>query len=172
LRTNSFKVAIILLATSLVSACGYQLKGSHTSKLDNVQIHLASSNPFGKFEKVLTRRLNFSGANTVELVGANYTIEIVSIESREKGVSRDATGRANEAILTTTLRFQLVDAKPDSSESDGDITLQVLEESASYAFDYRDPVARKNQQKETLKWLHQNLADRLIRRLERQISGL
>lgn len=170
LTASFIKVILVLIASGLVSACGYQLKGHHVSSLAGKKLYIASDNPFGKFEKALKRRLNATGARLTVGENSAFSVNLLAIESMEQGVSRDATGRASEAILTTSLKFQVI--KLNTSPSDEAVTIQELTESTNYAFSYRDPVARKNQKKEAQDWLHQKLIERLVRRLERQITVL
>ncbi len=171
-QLSSLKAVIILAFGLLLSACGYHLQGTGVTGLDGVSLALVSDNPYGDFEKKFTRRLRASG---VELKQANdnsdavlWQLELLSVKSTEQGVSRDETGRASEAVLITDLVFRLTKAGQDNSEEKP----QKIQESASYVFDYRDPVTKKNQQREAQRWLNQKLADRLLRRLERQIQVL
>lgn len=170
------RIFLTLALISLVSGCGYHLKGHGESSLQGVNFLILSENPYGEFEKALAQRMRASGVNinesssqaSLKHSSAAWTVEIVSFDTTEQGISRDATGRAGEAILTAKLSFRLW----ASQNSAKDALLQSVDESANYIFDYRNPVAKKNQQRETKRFLQQQIAERLLRRLERQIQSL
>ncbi len=170
MQTKLIKCLLILTTSFLLSACGYQLKGTGQSSLNSVAVALQSNNIYGTFEKQLLRRLKAQQANVVAGEQADYQLEVLEINDSEQGVSRDATGRANEAILTVEVKFRWINLKPAVSQQEQSLEPAILTiaQSAPYVFDYRDPVARKNQQRETKLWLYQQVSEQVVHYIERK----
>ena len=159
-----------MITISLLSACGYQLKGTTRSTIAGAKIHLQSANPYGKFEKTLSKRLKLAGIELSRFDDAASQLHLLDVSTNEQGVSRDASGRASESVITMRLSFQVVSLSETAKAGALADQIQSIEESTNYTFDYRDPVARKNQRIEAEKWLSEKLAERMLSRLERQIA--
>ena len=179
---------------SLLSACGYHLRGSQASTLAGTTIALVSKQPNGEFEKILQKKLKSAGVQPVvsgkdvsgkdvsgkEVFGSGisgqspqFSLEITELDIRFQGVSRDRSGRANEQIVSARLSYLWLPlADKDNGEGSPDspreiIEPQLLNVSANYVQDYRNPIGEETQKKETRRLLFEKLSRQLVQRLTR-----
>jgi len=105
-----FKNTFLLFTLLLVSACGYQLRGSLDLPEGLKSIYLQDAS--GQLRNAFNRALR---STDVELAARSEDAGIVVIVSREKMnrrvVSVSSTGRANEFELYYILDFILLDAE-------------------------------------------------------------
>ena len=161
---------------SLLSACGYHLRGGEASILAGARIALESKQPNGEFEKQLTKRLKRAGAQ-LDFSGqpAQFSLEIIDLEITFQGVSRDQSGRANEQIVSARLSYLWLalsdndNANANASPGPGrEISEpQTLTVSANYVQDYINPIGEETQKKQTRRLLLEKLSQQLVQRLQR-----
>lgn len=152
------RICIVLLA-ALLSACGFQLRG--TSNFVFKRLYIASSNAQMKAE--LTRMVRYGSHSVVvdDPKAADARLEILSIAQNRTAVSLDPLGQASEYELTSVTAFRLVDAQGRELIPRSEIRLtrdlpyndaQVQAGDAEAALLYRDMV--------------HDTVDHLVRRLE------
>ena len=172
----------------VISACGFQLRGAGNHSLSGSQIYITQEEDldgdkdYRNFNKELKRNLIQAGAefasNPVSDVVQSNVVElnIVNLEFSSQGVSRDATGRANEHEVTLRLEYALpiqlssqendINVTKDNEGVDLEISIFSLSVAASYYQDYRNSTAGRVQKTDTHKLLITQLTQRLIRQLE------
>ena len=180
----------------MISACGFQLRGTGTHSLSGTHLYLNqnenldSDNNLGDFKKAFRRGLKQSGVELVNNASVELSIvefNIVNLDLTSQGVSRDATGRANEHQVTLRLDYQLpnliskhakaqVDQNASSasnavSAEDVEPKIYSISVAATYYQDYRNPIAGRVQKNETQKSLISQLTQRLIRQLEFKLKN-
>lgn len=172
---------------SLLSACGYHLRGSQESTLVGTPVALVSKQPNGEFEKILQKKLKSAGvqllvsgkkvsrkevfSSGISGQSPQFSLEITELDIRFQGVSRDRSGRANEQIVSARLSYlwlPLLGKENGEASSDSlreIIEPQILTVSANYVQDYRNPIGEETQKKETRRLLFEKLSQQLVRRL-------
>jgi outer membrane lipopolysaccharide assembly protein LptE/RlpB len=172
----------------MISACGFQLRGTGNHSLSGTQIVLAQKEDlngdknYRSFEKELRRSLKQAGAELTintdsEMVKSNVlALNIVNLEFTSQGVSRDATGRANEHEVTLRLEYTLpiqqsnqeitINQTRDEDGLNLENSIFILSVTASYYQDYRNPAAGRVQKIDTKNALISDLTQRLIQQLE------
>lgn len=170
-----------LLAFSLcfvVSACGFQLRGTGVKSLKNHKISIVSESPYGEIERALKRSLRTSGANLISpsgedlqgslqnsQVAANEIFVVIQkVDIQQLGVSRDATGRANEVVLLAVLDYQISQQqntdKIEAKEKSGQLKVR-----RSYFQDYLNPVSEQTLRYDTRQQIFEELAARLANQI-------
>jgi len=148
----------------LLSACGFQLRGTNLANLNQQIIFLHSETPYGELEKILKRDLKAAGAVMAsDSERAQISLNLIRLEFDTQGVGRDSTGRANETLLNAELEFELVTAKMLLAEEV--ITPRLLKARRSYYQDYRNPVSEQNLQRQAREEIINELASRLARQV-------
>jgi len=107
------RILLPLLATSLLAACGFQLRQAPTFAFKTIYIGTAPSSALGK---ELKRDIAANGAVTVveTPVAAQVVLDVIN-EQREKiVVGLNASGQVREFELRIRLRFRL--RTPDGKE--------------------------------------------------------
>ena len=184
-RISVIKFIILLSLSLFICACGFQLRGAGNHNLSDVKIYLSQNEKldtkkaFRSFLKEFKRSLKQTSAELVSNPDAGSDqLNIVEFKFTSQGVSRDATGRANEHEVTLRLDYQLNDqikqVVNDSANVDNletELSVQSLSVTTSYYQDYRNPTAGRVQKNETHQMLISQLTQRLIRQLEFQLKN-
>ena len=121
---KKFKSLILFtFMTASISSCGYQLRGSiDIDGLENVNIIAGNSN----ITRILEQKL--SKYKKDDLNESEYpTIKVLSIESKTRKLSVNASGRVDEYEINKNLKYQLI-------YSEKNIITGTLKASASYDF--------------------------------------
>jgi LPS-assembly lipoprotein len=115
---------VIGLAVAL-SACGFQLRGTGTTKIALTDISLTARDAYGYTIKELTRSLEQSGVKVH--AGAPYQLNLVNEAETQRATSYASTSRTSDYELTTKVDYQLIGHEKrvllqDSAEVNGEIT--------------------------------------------------
>ncbi len=175
-----FKIIVIGFLCIAVSACGFQLRGvSDTAGekgLTHLQVILKTDSPYGELEKILKRQLAESGSLLVDTInqaepaipGRLVVLQLHQLEFSEQGVSRDASGRANEIRVIGILSYSLTSGSETSSEEQpSEIKPSQLKVARSYYQDFRNPIGHQNQMRTTRTEIYQELSRRVLQRISR-----
>ncbi|MDH5434630.1 MAG: hypothetical protein OEY19_11850 [Gammaproteobacteria bacterium] len=189
MQIKKIKIVISLLIISLASGCGFQLRGSGDALLAGKKIMIESKLADRQLKKILTRRLQVSGAEVLKgMVDTSETVIVVSLEKLDetsRGSLRDVLGQANEHELTLTLMYQINKVKPqvntqihddmntpeqDKNEVSGksEKALEKLSVNSSFYQNANQPVGFVAQQNQTRQTLLEKLANHLVTQLAYQ----
>ena len=138
--------ALVLLTTTLMSACGFHLRDSATLPFKSIYMTFATNSPLG----VELRRNILASGSTVVLPteqGAEATLQVLN-DTREKVyLILNSQGRASEYVLYYKLTFRVLDVNKKELLAPTLITLkrdisynssQELSEAAEEVLLYRD----------------------------------
>lgn len=107
----------ILLAvmTSLLSACGFQLRGTGengaTIPDEWRDMHLITGNPNGEFSREVQTRFAANGVNWKNRENANFLLVLGPERFSQRNLSLNAEARAAEFELTMRASFSVTDAE-------------------------------------------------------------
>lgn len=156
------KIRILLLmmvACSLITACGFQLRGAGT-ELDGAKVWLLSKTPNSNFERTLKQRLASQGAQLVE--AAEYSemqLAVIGYDTEKRTVARDSFGRASELELIFNLKYQLL---TPSMVTEGEPETQTLSSRREYAYQRTLESGQVNEQQRLIDDMHQDVINRLL----------
>jgi LPS-assembly lipoprotein len=89
----------------LLSACGFQLRGTGENQLSIKELDLSARDAYGKTVVKLRQVLEGSGVKLY--VGAPYKLVIVDEQETQRSASSAGSGRAAEYSLTSTLNYEI-----------------------------------------------------------------
>ncbi|RMQ51327.1 LPS-assembly lipoprotein LptE [Pseudomonas cichorii] len=89
----------------LLSACGFQLRGTGTNELAIKELDLSARNQYGETVTQLNRTLTNSGVKIY--TGAQYKLILTSEAETQRTASYAGSGRSAEIQLSTTLNYEM-----------------------------------------------------------------
>jgi LPS-assembly lipoprotein len=89
----------------MLSACGFQLRGTGTNELTIKELDVKARNAYGETLTQLSRTLTASGVKVYN--GAQYKLVLVSEQEDQRSIGFSGSGRASEYQLTTTLKYEI-----------------------------------------------------------------
>ncbi len=97
-------LAVVGLAL-LLSACGFQLRGTGTTSFALQELSLQARDSYGETVQALEELLQNSGVRITP--GARYTLDLVREQSRQRTASYTTAARTAEYELTQILDYQI-----------------------------------------------------------------
>lgn len=97
-------LAILGLAT-LLSACGFQLRGTQVADFALQEIELQARDSYSETARQLEQLLENSGVNVHP--GAPFTLDLVNEQTQRRAASYTSAARTAEYQLTTELTYQI-----------------------------------------------------------------
>ena len=152
---------ILLVAfCSMLSACGFQLRGHASLPFETIYISFPVGHPIGTDLK----RLIKAGTNTRvvdKAKGAETTLEIISVVNDKQIMSVSGGGRVREFELRYRVSFRLSDAKGAALIPTNEIALRRI-------LPYTDAqvVAKEGEEAMLVKEMQNDSAQQILRRLE------
>jgi len=89
----------------LLSACGFQLRGTGTTELTIKELDVSARNAYGETVIDLRKLLENSGVKVY--TGAPYKLVLVNEQETQRNLSYASAGRASDVELNTTLNFEI-----------------------------------------------------------------
>jgi len=148
---------------SLLSACGFQLRGSGGSALPEswYDMYLVTGNPNSELSREIESSLAANGVNWVAQKKANYLIKVGAESFTQRNLSLNAQARAADFELTLSTYFTVVD--PQGKEIIEKSQLSVLRQMEN---DPRNVVGKA----EETRILRSEMRSELVRKIIRRIA--
>ncbi|MGH8346834.1 MAG: LPS assembly lipoprotein LptE, partial [Pseudomonas sp.] len=89
----------------LLSACGFQLRGTGTDELAIKELDLSARNAYGETVTQLRKALEGSGVKVYN--GAPYKLALTNEQESQRILSYAGAGRAGEYQVTTVLNYDI-----------------------------------------------------------------
>ncbi|AZF02106.1 LPS-assembly lipoprotein RlpB precursor (Rare lipoprotein B) [Pseudomonas orientalis] len=89
----------------LLSACGFQLRGTGTNELSLKELDVSARNAYGETVTQLRQSLENSGVHVY--TGATYKLNLVDERETQRNISYASAGRASDIELATTVSFEI-----------------------------------------------------------------
>ncbi|AZE86023.1 LPS-assembly lipoprotein RlpB precursor (Rare lipoprotein B) [Pseudomonas orientalis] len=89
----------------LLSACGFQLRGTGTNELSLKELDVSARNAYGETVTQLRQSLENSGVHVYS--GATYKLNLVDERETQRNISYASAGRASDIELATTVDFEI-----------------------------------------------------------------
>jgi len=145
----------------LLSACGFQLRGTGTTELAIKELDLSARNAFGETVTQLRQVLQSSGVNVH--VGAPYKLVLADEQESQRILSYAGAGRTGEYQVTTVLSYDI------RSASDLPLLSDKLEVQKVFIHDGNNLVGSDQEATDARKEMRRELVQRMVLRLQ-QIS--
>jgi len=112
-KSRQITYVLVLGLLSLLSACGFQLRGSGGTNLPESwrNMHLITGNPNGELSRELQSTFSANGVTWVDKQEANYAIKLGPEQFKQRNLSLNAAARAAEFELTLSTNFSVLDSQ-------------------------------------------------------------
>lgn len=151
----------LLLAASLCSACGFQLRDQATLPPEMARTQMVVDDPYSTLARRLRVMLERSGVQFVEDGQATAILEIPGNRVVTEVLTIADNARVREYRVTHTVEFRLTDASGKEL-----IGLQTLRQSREISFDEQKILASSREQEYLREDLAETLARLMVARLE------
>jgi len=147
---------VIGLAT-LLSACGFQLRGSGDMAFGLSELNLTARDAYGPLVKDLRQTLLNSGVNVHP--GAQYTVDLVSESRKDRTVSYTGTARSAEYETKLEVAYELRGAKNTL------LLTNTVDAQNTYVNDENNLIGSEQEAKQLDKELRASVVNQLAQRL-------
>ena len=151
------KFMCLILATLLISGCGFKLRGAidipESSRL--VALTLKSGTP-APFEQALKRALNQQGIALLET--APFTLAITQVQENRRSITLDAKANVDEYELLVLVRFEVLNTEGESVS--GPLVARI---ERIYDYDADAATASYSLEKEIRSEMWQSISQRVVR---------
>lgn len=162
MQKTSLKISIVFLSLSLLSACGFQLRGYSSSDAPPAFSSLKLDCPSTQaWQLCQTLRQQFAlSAITID-EDARYLLTVSPIQQETRTLSLQKNATASEYGLSSTVNYQLIDQQSDSIVSDHDIVVR-----NSYRHQSSALLAKERERNELQTELSQQIAMEVFRQID------
>jgi len=142
----------------LLSACGFQLRGTGTTELAIKELDLSARNAYGETVTQLRQVLQSSGVKVY--VGAPYKLVLTREQESQRSLSYAGAGRSAEYEMTTVLNYDI--------QGQNDLTLlsDKLQVQKVYIHDGNNLVGSDQESLEVRKEMRRDLVQNMMLRLQ------
>lgn len=170
------RITLALILT-LLSACGFQLRGSDTQAVDadtSLPIRVVGLSAYSDFASALQVALKREGLAQAER--ADLTLIIKPVEFSQNTLTVGESLRIADYDISGRVRYQLIFKNDPESAVDelaaSDEFDRIIEASQRLDYDPEAPLASRAERDETEQALYQELASRLARRVALRVQAL
>lgn len=161
MRHRKLTIFSIPLIALVLTACGFQLRGSVSIPAELHKMSLHCSNELSKVLcQTLTKQLSLNGVNLVDDNAADYILTITSLNSSRRAISITDRAVAVEYEVTNIATFNLV-------ATDQTVIIEKGNASArqSYRFDEDNVISKTREEEQVKEQLNKLLASKIISQL-------
>ena len=156
-KSSLTKVSLILLAFSLLSACGFHLRGVENVPESMRYVTLLPGNASSELQSSLRKVMKTNGIE--HRASAPYQIKLLSSRYKRRTATLTRSSDVDEYEISLSVVFMIADSKGKPLTSD--ITLQ---RERTYTYDSDAATASSEREEQLRKELHSSLAQSIIRR--------
>ncbi|MCY1423541.1 LPS-assembly lipoprotein LptE [compost metagenome] len=142
----------------LLSACGFQLRGTGTNEMTIKELDLSARNAYGETVTQLRQVLTSSGVNVHP--GAPYKLILVNESEAQRTAAYTGSGRSSEYILDNVLSYEIVGHQDRSLLSDK------LEVQKTYMHDGNNLAGSDQEAQQARKEARREMIQRMMARLQ------
>ncbi len=149
---------IVLITTSLITACGYHLRGAYDLPKGMKSIFLQGGSALFR-DQLLTVLKSSSGQLTTSPDKADMVLKIYNENIDRRVLSLSARGRSNEIELAGHLEFEALDSKNGVL-----IAREPIDFTREYFNDQQDVIAKGNEETVIREEMYQQVVRTIINR--------
>ena len=142
----------------MLSACGFQLRGTGTSELTIKELDLSARDAYGKTVTQLRQALKSSGVNVH--AGAPYKLVLTSEQESQRAATYSGGSRSAEYELTTVLNYSI------NGLNDTNLLNDKLEVRKIYVYDGNNITGGDQQASQTREEIRRDLVQSMLVRLQ------
>lgn len=142
----------------LLSACGFQLRGTGTTELAIKELDLSARNAYGDTVKELRRSLQNSGVKVY--TGAPYKLVLTNEQETQRAATYTGGSRSAEYELTTVLNYSV------QGLNDQELLQDKLEVRKIYVYDGNNITGSSQQASQVRTELRRDLVQNMMVRLQ------
>ncbi|CAM3699402.1 LPS assembly lipoprotein LptE [Pseudomonas wadenswilerensis] len=142
----------------MLSACGFQLRGTGTNELAFKELDLSARNAYGETVTKLRQALQSSGVNVH--AGAPYKLVLTNEQESQRAASYAGSGRSTEYELTTVLTFSI------EGQNDANLLNDKIEVRKIYVHDGNNITGSDQEAVQTRKEMRRDLVQNMLVRLQ------
>ncbi|MGC5701825.1 hypothetical protein J4P02_16620 [Pseudomonas sp. NFXW11] len=142
----------------LLSACGFQLRGTGTQELTIKELDLSARDAYGPTVKMLEQQLENSGVRVH--AGAPYKLVLLNEENAQRTLSYTGGGASAEYEVSTILRYEIL------THDNLHLLNDKLEVQKVFLHDGNNITGSSQEASETYKEMRRDLIQRMLIRLQ------
>ncbi|NBF03248.1 hypothetical protein GV819_13195 [Pseudomonas sp. Fl5BN2] len=142
----------------LLSACGFQLRGTGTNELTIKELDLSARDVYGTTVKLLQQQLENSGVRVH--AGAPYKLVLLSEQNSQRTLSYTGGGASAEYEIGTTLNYEIL------THDNLHLFSDKLEVQKVFLHDGNNITGSDQESSETRKEIRRDLVQRMLIRLQ------
>ncbi|MEP5763196.1 MAG: LPS assembly lipoprotein LptE [Halieaceae bacterium] len=160
---NRIHACLLIVLMSLLSACGFHLRGSINLPPAWNDLHLASASPNSELARAFRDRLENAGISWRDRADANYTLVLGTERFDRRNLTIGGNARASEFELKMTTSLQVTDRAGNELMPETDVS--------SYKIITNDPENVSGKLEES-RLLRREMRDELVQQLMRKLRFL
>ncbi|MNJ55619.1 LPS-assembly lipoprotein RlpB [compost metagenome] len=142
----------------MLSACGFQLRGTGTSELTIKELDVSARNAYGETVTQLRQALKSSGVNVH--TGAPYRLVLTNEAETQRAVTYSGSGSTAEYELTTVLSYSI------NGLNDTNLLNDKLEVRKIYVYDGNNITGGDQEASQTREEMRRDLVQNMLVRLQ------
>ena len=150
------RILYLFIITTMISSCGYQLRGS--MNVDGLENIIIISNGHTSISNMLSQKLGSSVILQIQDYNTYPVVKINSISSRKRQLSVNSSGRVDEYEISKSLDYEIISSENNSVTG-------TLKASGSYDFNESRMQITSEQEKITNNAIDKVLVRKLIQKL-------
>ena len=150
------RILYLFVITTMISSCGYQLRGS--MNVDGLENIIIISNGHTSISNMLSQKLGSSVILQIQDYNTYPIVKINSISSRKRQLSVNSSGRVDEYEISKSLNYEIIISENNSMTG-------TLKASGSYDFNESRMQITSEQEKITNNAIDKVLVRKLIQKL-------
>ena len=150
------RILYLFVVMSMISSCGYQLRGS--MNVDGLENIIIISNGHTSISNILSRKLGSSVILKSQDYNTYPVVKINSISSQKRQLSVNSSGRVDEYEISKSLGYEII-------TSENNTVTGTLKASGSYDFNESRMQVTREQEKITSNAIDKVLVRKLIQKL-------
>jgi LPS-assembly lipoprotein len=159
-------VALIIIATAMVSACGFQLRGAASFPFTSVYVQApVSASLGGAGAPVVPDVIAALERNGVvlkpKIEDADFALRFLQVTFDKRVLSLSGGGRAREFELEYRIRYEFVDVKQRAWGEPGEITIR-----RDFSFAESQALAKELEERQLVRDMQLDAAAQVLRRLQ------
>jgi LPS-assembly lipoprotein len=159
-------VLLLVLASAMMSACGFQLRGSANYPFTSVFVQTpATATLGGPAAPVIPDVISGLSRNGVQIKAkiedADFSVRFLQVTFDKRVLSLSGAGRAREFELEYRIRYEFVDAKQRVWGEPGEITIR-----RDFSFAESQALAKEAEERQLIRDMQLDGAAQILRRLQ------
>ena len=155
LKSRTVAAFTLLLSISLLSACGFHLRGVYEVPEEMRQLSLDTGNADPALVRSLERALRQSGINVQQ--DAGYQLTILSAQQSRNSLTLNSSAQVDEYELQLNVEFEVYNLIQDVKDR------RLLQAERIYSYDTNDATAGDEQENQLREDMRESVAQQIIR---------